>query len=125
MSGEVERVKNFIDLNIELKSRKDEYKFRRYYLMKYLKLNTGMSLTSIGGLFNKDHSTIVHALKRVDLLEPYEDYKHIVKDLEEEFPMDGQLSVQSLGYINPLNIGVGLYSLESFLNKKLGISNQK
>ena len=123
MSGEVERVKNFIDLNIELKSRKDEYKFRRYYLMKYLKLNTGMSLTSIGGLFNKDHSTIVHALKRVDLLEPYEDYKHIVKDLEEEFPMDGQLAVQSLGYINPLIIGVGLYSLEGFLSKKLGISN--
>ena len=87
---ELNRVKDYIK-QMELKSRKDKYKFRRYYLMKYLRVGSGLSLSSIGAMFNKDHSTIVNALKKVDVLEGYPDYHSHTSAIAIEFPLDGLL----------------------------------
>ena len=87
---ELQRLQMFINEEIELKKRDDVYKWRRYYLMKYIREKYSISLASIGAMFGKDHSTVVNALKQVNLLEPYEDYKQAVNDLIYMFPMNSR-----------------------------------
>ena len=89
-SEELNRVKDYIN-QMELKSRKDKYKFRRYYLMKYLRVGSELSLSSIGAMFDKNHATIVNALKKVAVLEGYPDYHIHTNELAIEFPLDGLL----------------------------------
>ena len=107
-SEEINRVQEHIN-QMELTSRKDEFKFRRYYLMKYLRKGSTMSLTAIGAMFNKDHSTIVNALKQVENLENYTDYQIYVNDLTIEFPMDSLLT----NSVN--NVSSSMQQLESYL----------
>jgi len=61
-NSELERVQDYIK-HMELHNRKDEYKFKRYYLMKYLREGTNLSLSSIGSYFLKDHATVMNGLK--------------------------------------------------------------
>jgi len=109
---EIERVQSYIK-QMELKSRKDKYKFRRYYLMKYLRVGSGLTLSSIGAMFNKDHSTIVNALKKVDVLEGYPDYHSLTSEIAIEFPMDGLLANSKT--FNGINIANSMKQLEKQL----------
>ena len=97
--NELERVTDYIH-QMELESRKDEFKFKRYYLMKYLKQGTTLSLSSIGKMFSKDHATVMHALKRVIILEPYTDYQIHTNELAIEFPMKGLLTKSNASNAN-------------------------
>ena len=87
---ELDRVQDYID-NMELDSRKDEFKFKRYYLMKYLRVGASMSYKKIGHRFCKDHVTVISAINRLEVLEGCVDYEMHTKALAIEFPMDGLL----------------------------------
>ena len=106
---ELERVQSYIK-QMELKSRKDKYKFRRYYLMKYLRVGSGLSLCSIGAMFDKNHATIVNALKKVDILEGYPDYHSLTSEIAIEFPMDSLLANSKT--FNGINIANSMKQLE-------------
>jgi len=77
---ELQRLKLWIDSNLELNNRADFQKWRRYYLMKYLKVKYKMSFARIGGFLNKDHSTIMWGVKKYDLLNEFEDFNEVVDD---------------------------------------------
>ena len=104
---DLQRLKLWIDDNLNLTNRKDFYKWRRYYIMKYLKTRYKMSYARIGGFLNKDHSTIIHGLRQYNLLEEYEDFNEVIDDLKYTFPMpDGDSQpkrlnrmIESLAYL--------------------------
>jgi hypothetical protein len=80
---------------VNTKSRKRDKVYARFVISKYLR-NKGWSLQKIGEELNRDHSSIVYALKQFDILKNEMDFKHIysviLRDLEEtEFTIDNPL----------------------------------
>ena len=49
-----------------IKSRKKEIVAGRYMAMTLIKCNTKLNLSDIGGFFNKDRATVIHAHKTID-----------------------------------------------------------
>jgi hypothetical protein len=85
----IEEVKHVIDLEgLDKKSRYRDHLYRRYFIMWYLRENR-MTTIDIGKLFNRDHSTVVCALKRhSELTHPkFGDklYKATIEDLYQRF----------------------------------------
>ena len=71
----IEEIKEYICTEgLDVKSRKREIVYRRIYLFRYLKQMEGMSLISIGKMFNRDHSTVIHGLRTFDNVKLYEDF---------------------------------------------------
>ena len=71
----IEEIKEYICTEgLAVKSRKREVVYRRIYLFRYLKQMEGMSLISIGKMFNRDHSTVIHGLRTFDNVKLYEDF---------------------------------------------------
>ena len=71
----IEEIKEYIcSEGLDVKSRKREVVYRRIYLFRYLKQMEGMSLISIGKMFNRDHSTVIHGLRTFDNVKLYEDF---------------------------------------------------
>ena len=89
-SEDLQRLKLWIDSNLELANREDFQKWRRYYLFKYLRTKYKMSYARIGGLFSKDHSTVIYALRKYEELIKYEDFNEVVDDLKYIFPMPNE-----------------------------------
>lgn len=59
-----DEIKELIEeFQLQSKSRKREIVYKRYYLMNLLYSTSGMSLSSIGEMFNRDHSTVIHAIR--------------------------------------------------------------
>jgi len=56
------------------KTRRRDIFYRRIYLFKYLHVMEKMTLTSIGKLFNRDHSTVIHGLKAFENSKLYDDF---------------------------------------------------
>ena len=62
--------KFFTPDNIKRRNRKREIVVARQTSMYLIKKNTSMSLVSIGGIFGKDHTTVIHSIKTInDLLD--------------------------------------------------------
>lgn len=71
----IEEIKEYIFTEgLDVKSRKRDIVYRRIYLFRYLKQMEGMSLISIGKMFNRDHSTVIHGLRTFDNVKLYEDF---------------------------------------------------
>ena len=71
----VERIKEHIEkYSLDVPCRKREVVYKRMYLFKYLQQMEGMSLISIGKMFNRDHSTVIHGLRTFDNVKLYEDF---------------------------------------------------
>lgn len=71
----IEEIKEYICTEgLDVKSRKRDIVYRRIYLFRYLKQMEGMSLISIGKMFNRDHSTVIHGLRTFDNVKLYEDF---------------------------------------------------
>jgi hypothetical protein len=71
----IEEIKEYIfSEGLAVKSRKRDIVYRRIYLFRYLKQMEGMSLISIGKMFNRDHSTVIHGLRTFDNVKLYEDF---------------------------------------------------
>jgi len=79
---------NEVVLKYELntKSRKREKVYARFVVCRYLR-NKGLSLTAIGNVINRDHATVLWALKQFELLKNEIDFKYIysvvLRDLQE------------------------------------------
>lgn len=53
-------------LKLQSKSRLREDVYRRQYLMYFLIKKTTIPKTKIGAMFNRDHATTIHAIRRVE-----------------------------------------------------------
>lgn len=84
----LEQVEKYIqDSDIDLKSRKQEHLFRRYYLINFLRKKTCLSSTRIGKVFGKDHATVLNSLKVMPYIENRFEYIQITLELSQIFPM--------------------------------------
>ena len=89
MKETVEKVGRYIVCNgLDSDSRKRQLIYKRFYLFKYLRLNTDLSLEKIGKLFDKDHSTVVYGLSQYDNFKEDKEFFRLTIDLHEEFPLD-------------------------------------
>lgn len=71
-----EKIKQLIERdNLSSGSQKQKHVHQRHYLFYLLKDRVGMTLESIGELFNRDHATVIHGIKtyktRHELNDPY------------------------------------------------------
>ncbi len=55
-----------VDLNLKKRNRLPEVVVPRHFLMWYLRKNTDLSLKGIGKEFDRDHSDVVYAYKKVE-----------------------------------------------------------
>ena len=62
------------ELNLKFKNRKRPLIYRRAAVFKWMYRN-GLSYPRIGQMFNKNHATIINAVKLATNCEKYEDYK--------------------------------------------------
>ena len=58
----MKEIKRLIE-GMNITSRKREYLYPRFYLMNHIRKEFGISYESIGNLFNKDHATVLNAIK--------------------------------------------------------------
>ena len=78
------RYKEMIEkYELDSKSRKRENVWRRAIITHELR-SLNWSFESIGLLFNRDHSTMVHSKRRYDSDLPYSDFKHFRFDFMTE-----------------------------------------
>lgn len=72
-----EDIKELIEeYQLQTRSRKRETVYKRYYLMHALFIRSNMTLTDIGKLFNRDHSSVIHAIK---------EHKRWFKNMDREY----------------------------------------
>ena len=107
----INRVNRYIDshrLNTKLRARYVAYP--RFYLYKYLKDNTSLTLAEIGEMFNRDHSTVHTGLGAYEALR--NDYAFYYKCLhvKDEFPMN---------FTTTWNISVGSLTLPPKLYRRI------
>lgn len=99
---ELDKVKDYIQKNgLDKKNRKRELVDKRAYLYKYLTLNTGFSLTSIGEMFNKNHATVIHGLKNFELMKGTKGYMANVFMMVKDFPIVSEM--ENLTGVNSVN----------------------
>lgn len=68
------------------KDRSTNIKFPRQVVMYLLKKNTSMKLKNIGAIFDFDHSTVIHAVKKIqDLMDTDEIVRKQILDIENKF----------------------------------------
>jgi hypothetical protein len=61
----IEQVKEYIESEgLNGRSREQFYVFRRHYLCYALYRTQELTLSEIGALFNRDHSTILHSIRK-------------------------------------------------------------
>lgn len=94
MNVELETIKAFVESERLTRdnryfTRKDEDKWRRYYLFHVLRTKHKQTLANIGKIFSLDHSTIVHGLKQWDILKDYEDVQRVTHEVQNLFPESG------------------------------------
>jgi hypothetical protein len=117
--NKLDQVRNYLDgSGIDMKSRKQEHLFRRYYLMYYLRKCYKAPLESIGRLFNKDHATIINAIKQYEILKGDKDFKDITEDERLFFPLNSEGTEYYEAEIISVNMPKTLISMDLFLNKR-------
>jgi chromosomal replication initiation ATPase DnaA len=82
-----EKVKELIaEYDLARNCRKREIVYRRSLLCWYLCNNTRMTLSEIGQMFGKDHSSIIHARKTIDDFIKFrnKDFNVVVYDIDSE-----------------------------------------
>jgi hypothetical protein len=110
-------LRDYIDLNVDLKSRKRKHVCVRYYLMTYLKRKTHLSLSDIGEMIGgKDHATVIHGVRAYENTNNYEDVISYTAEVKELFPIDDHILGEDAG-IDSLVIPQTLRSLQEFYNK--------
>ena len=70
----IELINQTLGVDIKKETRIREYVYARFIYAKIMR-DKGFSLSYIGNTINKDHSTIIHALKQFELLKKYDDFK--------------------------------------------------
>ena len=116
-SRTITMLRDYIDLNVELESRKRKHVCVRFHLMTYLKNKTHLSLSKIGEMIGgKDHATVLYGVRQYDNIKDYEDVLSYTEDVRELFPIDNYILEKDAG-IDSLVIPQTLQSLQEFYNK--------
>jgi hypothetical protein len=72
----IEQVKEYIESEgLNGRSREQFYVFRRHYLCYALYRTQELTLSEIGALFNRDHSTVLHSIRKHEELKTDKLYK--------------------------------------------------
>lgn len=83
MNEIIDRVDEIIEhYSLKTNTKKQEFVYRRFYLMNFLRINTFLSLSEIAEKFGKmtrygigDHSTVIHGIRKHKLLTNDKVYK--------------------------------------------------
>lgn len=113
-----EKVENETGLKLETKSRDLDSTIARWLYFKIAKLNTGYSLTQIGGLVNRDHSTVIYGLKNVD----YE--LKTSKALQRKYNMLDVICKAHLNYKKTSDIDEAIELLNAEIKKLLSVKQE-
>ena len=73
----INRINKLTGYNIRSNNRKQEVVRGRQIAMYQIRKNTTLSLQEIGNIFNKDHATVIHALKVVQDIIDTRDKKYL------------------------------------------------
>lgn len=122
----MEVVLEFYNIERELfysnfKSRKRELVLVRQLSMVFMKRHTKYSLSRIGGVFGKDHSTVLHAENKINgFLDSYEVFRKDVETMDElvriklkELP---DIDYEKANYISPIVKSIGGLKIEKRLD---------
>ena len=63
---------------LDTKSRAHYVAHQRFYLMHYLRVNTKLTLETIGGMFKRDHATVKYAINKHEEFIEYGDYEYLI-----------------------------------------------
>lgn len=65
--GILETIQEIIETeNLTFRNRQHHVAHKRYFLMNYLRKNTLFTWEKIGNVFERDHATVINAIKRHD-----------------------------------------------------------
>ena len=70
----IKLISDTLEVDLMKETRVREYVYARFIYAKIMR-DKKFSLTYIGNTINKDHATIIHALKQFELLKNYDDFK--------------------------------------------------
>jgi hypothetical protein len=80
----LEQVKEYIQAEeLNGKSREQFYVFRRHYLCWALYRSQELTLTEIGRMFNRDHSTVLHCIRKHEELKNDKLYQKMTETCQE------------------------------------------
>jgi chromosomal replication initiator protein len=69
-----------------IKNRHRQYVYPRQIIMFLLRKHTDLSYMDIGELFNRDHTSVIHAKQAInDLLKSYPEIEQEIKQIEQKF----------------------------------------
>ena len=88
-------------------SRRNEDKWRRYYLMYHLRVVYDLPFAKIGRCFNLDHATVMHGLNQYHMLTRYEDFNDVIHPVKMLFPITDTCKYE------PENLTKSLLTLEN------------
>ncbi len=90
MENKTTKVKDYITAQgLDGSSRRRELVDKRTYLVKYLR-DQGETLKSIGELFNRNHATVIHALKKYEDVSTLKCFVNTCVELIDDFPIIGE-----------------------------------
>jgi len=113
-----QRIQRYLILSeIDLSCRRHDQLYPRYYLINFLSKKTKLSLTAIGKIFEKDHTTVIHAINQAEMLEPYQDYQKLTQKEQSFFPMHLPFEFGEDGFSDPTMIVKSLAFLETQIFK--------
>ena len=79
----MEIIRNYIEREgLNLKNRKRKNVYIRYYLFAYLRYTCGMTLEQIGKEFDRDHSSVVHGLKKYEYWKDEKYFNDIIQNVK-------------------------------------------
>ena len=80
----IEQIKEYIQAeDLNGKSREQFYVYRRHYLCWALYRTNEFTLSQIGALFNRDHSTVLHSIRKHEELQNDRLYCGLTKSCQE------------------------------------------
>lgn len=86
-----------VKYNLDGSERNREFVYRRFYIYKYLKENTYLSLSAIGRMVGKKHCDTIYGLKQFEKLRDDPEFYNKTMVLHEDFPLN-------LNYCNVIDV---------------------
>ena len=113
----IESVKGYvISKGLDSKSRKQKAVYERYYLYKYIKDHTFLTLAEIGEIFDRDHATVLHGLNEFEKYKDDERFSLYCYEAFTIFPMN---------YTTRYNVTIGSLTLSPRAYGKLKVIKKR
>ena len=119
MYSKEKAIKYAVENGLDTKSRKQSITDKRHYLMKYFRYVHKMSFDEIGRIFNRDHSTVVHAIKKYEYMQHDAIFLHHVEYEMYLFPLIEGFSIND-DFVDLMEITTSLVLMQDKINKQYG-----